>query len=154
MNNKLTLNWQELAFNSHYQTAVAIAEQLAEGHVKDAQAGLQELIEAMGRSERLAVRSQLVRLMVHIIKWKCQPSRRTRSWAVSIEQAREEIDASREEVPSITRETIEQMWDKCFSTALRQAQRQMGKKARITSLSWSDVFEADYFLAEESDEDT
>jgi len=38
----------------------------------EAKEGLESLIEAMGRNDRRALKSQLIRLMVHIIKWKCQ----------------------------------------------------------------------------------
>jgi hypothetical protein len=48
-------------------------------------------IEAMGRTEKRAVKSQLIRLMLHIIKWKCQPEKRSASWTISIRSARREI---------------------------------------------------------------
>lgn len=34
---------------------------------------LYNLIEEMGKVEKRAVKSQLIRLISHTIKWKCQP---------------------------------------------------------------------------------
>jgi len=138
------MSWQELASTSHYQTAVAIAEQLAAGNVREASEGLEELIEAVARSERRALRSQLTRLMLHVLKWREQPPRRLASWAVSILQGREEIAAIREEVPSLTREAVEALWESCTKAATRQAEAEMGQPVRATGLTWHEVFEAEY----------
>jgi hypothetical protein len=145
------MNWQQLAATSHYQTAVSVAETLAAGDVAEASAGLQELIDAVARSERRALRSQLVRLMVHILKWHCQPDKRTPNWSVSIYQAREEIASIREEVPSLNREAIEAIWTTCFRTAKKQAQAEIRERIRTAILTWNDVFEMDYFLTKETE---
>ena len=39
----------------------------------------------------------------------------------AVESAREEIADIQEETPSLTREVIEAMWDKCFKAAKRDA---------------------------------
>lgn len=129
-------DWESLAVCSHYQTAVAVRQLLQEGKSVEAGEGLDSLIEAMGRTEKRAVQSQLIRLMSHIIKWKCQPERRSSSWAITILSARNEIEDSQEEVPSINRNFIESIWDKCFKKAMKEAVIEMGKKCELTSLSW------------------
>jgi hypothetical protein len=53
--------------------------------------GLEELIDALSRSERRALESHLMRLMQHVITWKCQPDLRSRSWVNTIANARESI---------------------------------------------------------------
>jgi hypothetical protein len=138
------MDWQQLSTTSHYETAVAIARELQAGNVQEASLGIQELIDAMARSERRALRSQLLRLMVPVLKWKAQPERRSGSWAVTIYQAREEIAAIQEEVPSLTRKVIEELWDRCFAAAKRQAQAEMNQKVEVAGLSWAEVFETDY----------
>ncbi len=138
------IGWQELAATSHYQTAVAIARELAAGNVREASMGLEELIDAVARSERRALRSQLVRLMVHVYKWRSQPAKRSSSWAVTILQAREEIAAIQEEVPSLTRSFIESLWDACSAAAVRQAEAEMGERVADRGLSWDQVFEDEY----------
>ena len=66
------MNWQEQAASSHYQTAVAIRQELGAGHIEDAKAGIEELVDALSRADRRALKSHLVRLMAHVIKWQTQ----------------------------------------------------------------------------------
>ena len=142
-------DWDWLVINSHYQTAVAVRQLLKEGKAMEAQEGVDALIEAMGRSERRAVHSQLIRLMAHVIKWKCQPERRGSSWAITIISARREITYIQEEMPSLNRDFIESIWDKCFRSAMKEAAMEMKKKCDFTSLSWEEVFEDEYTTVEE-----
>jgi hypothetical protein len=141
-----TTNWQELSSSSHYQTAVAVEEALQRGDTVDATAGIQELIDALARSEKRALRSQLTRLMAHIIKWKTQPTKRSLSWRASINNARNEIEDIQEETPSLNRQAIEQQWDRCFKTAMRDAEVEMDQAPSVTKLSWNDVFVKQYEL--------
>ncbi|MGE0824796.1 MAG: DUF29 domain-containing protein [Candidatus Binatia bacterium] len=135
------MGWQELATSSHYQTAVAIEQELEKGNIQEATAGVKELIEALGRSEKRALKSHLVRLMVHIIKWQTQPERRSYSWAATIYNAREEIRDIQTETPSLTDTVIQEMWERCFLTAKREAEGDMNQAATVTGLSWREVFE-------------
>jgi hypothetical protein len=137
-------DWRDLAATSHYQTAVAVADELRKGQVNSAMTGLEELIDALARSEKRALKSQLVRLMVHIIKWLTQPDQRSRSWAATIHQAREEIADIQEDTPSLTRAVIEEMWAKCLLAAKRQAQAEMDQPAAVTALTWDQVFTVPY----------
>jgi hypothetical protein len=146
--------WDWLATGSEYQMAVMIHQLLQENQVMEATEGLESLIEAMGRNDRRALKSQLIRLMVHVIKWKCQPQKRSSSWAISILSARREIEDIQEEVPSLNREFIESIWDKCFQAAVKEAELEMRKvKCSLTSLSWSEVFEDEYILSDDEQED-
>ncbi|SKB11401.1 conserved hypothetical protein [Planktothrix sp. PCC 11201] len=147
-------DWDWLATGSEYQMAVTIQQLLQENQVMEAKEGLESLIEAMGRNDRRALKSKLIRLMVHIIKWKCQPQKRTNSWAVSILSARREIEDIQEEVPSLNRDFIESIWDKCFQAALKEAELEMRKvKCHLTALAWSEVFEDEYILSDDDPED-
>jgi hypothetical protein len=138
------MNWQTQAANSHYQTAVAIGRELTAGRVQEAQAGLQELIDALGRSERRALKSQLTRLMAHIIKWQTQPENRSRSWLASIHGARVEIKDIQDETPSLTDDIIRSIWNSCFDLAKEQAEAEMDQATNIDALTWDEVFVADY----------
>jgi hypothetical protein len=138
------VNWQKLAVTSHYQTAVAVEHELQHGNIGEATAGVQELIDALSRSEKRALKSQLIRLMAHILKWKTQPHKRSRSWLATIYNAREEIVDIQEDTPSLSDGVIREMWDKCFRAATREAEAEMNQKTQITHLSWEDVFEEQY----------
>jgi hypothetical protein len=138
--------WQELATISHYQTAVAVCEALKRGEKDNAMQGLEELIDALTRADRRALRSHLVRLMQHIIKWRHQPDKRSRSWLATIRNARNEIAALREETPSLTRRVIEEMWNNCLDAAINEAEGEMDLSLPPLTLSWEDVFETAYTL--------
>ncbi|MCX5982769.1 MULTISPECIES: DUF29 family protein [Nostocales] len=93
--------------------------------------------------------NQLTRLILHIIKWKCQPEKRSASWVISIRSARAEINASQEEMPGLNRDFLESIWDKCFLAAKQDARDEMGKKPDIIALSWDEVFNETYTLWED-----
>ena len=52
---------------------------------------LLEEVEGLGRQERNELRSHLIILMVHLLKWRLQPERRGRSWALTIAEQRREV---------------------------------------------------------------
>ncbi len=143
---KTAENWEWLAASSEYLAAIAVQELLEEQKLMEAGEGLAVLIESMGKSKKLALKSQLTRLMMQIIKWKCQPEKRSGSWAVSIRSARQEIADIQEEVPSLNRNFIESIWEQCFQRSIKDAEDEMGKKCSLISLSWQEVFEDEYSL--------
>ena len=142
------MDWEELAITSHYNTAVAIRDALRKGHVDDASVGLEELIDALSRSEKRALKNHLVRLMQHVIKWQVQPERRSPSWMWTIRNARIEIADVQEETPSLTDEVIAaELWERC----LRLAHNEAAKDMKLTdlqpqSLTWQDVLTREYTL--------
>lgn len=140
------MNWQELTTESHYRAAVEIKHALQEGDVPAATTGIEELINALGRSERRALKGHLTRLMVHVIKWQAQPQRRSRSWAATIYNARDEIRDIQAETPSLTDDVLQALWGSCFRAAKREAEGDMNQAATVTGLSWHQVFEDDYEL--------
>ncbi len=140
------MNWRELSAASHYQTALVIKDELQAGDIQEATIGIEELIEALARSEKRALKNQLIRLMAHIIKWKSQPDKRSRSWSATIANAREEISDIQEEIPSLNQQAILELWDKCFRAATRDAEGEMNKRSTVTKLSWREVFEDTYEL--------
>ncbi len=139
------MNWKELAITSHYQTAVAIKNELKQGHIEDSTTGIEELIDALCRSDKRALRSQLTRLMMHIIKWQIQPERRSRGWQSTISNARIEIEEILEEEPHL-KPQLSQLWDKCFKAACQIAKDETGIKPTLSELSQEDVFQTEYSL--------
>jgi hypothetical protein len=140
------MNWQELSSTSPYKTAVAVKNQIHLNNFTEASAGIEELIQALSRSEKRALKSQLIRLMLHIIKWQSQPEKRSLSWVASIQDARDEIADIQEETPSLNDNVIKALWDKAFVIANRDAQAEMHRQSTVKALSWQEVFEVDYYL--------
>ena len=52
---------------------------------------LGEYLEDMARRDRREVKSRLVVLMAHLLKWQFQPKRRSRSWRATIIHQRQEL---------------------------------------------------------------
>ena len=55
----------------------------------------------MGRSDRRELKSRLVVLVLHLLKWRHQPSARSRSWSATIDEQRLEIGDLLSESPSL-----------------------------------------------------
>jgi hypothetical protein len=141
-----TVDWQELVTSSHYQTAVAVRDALREGNVAEATLGLEELIDALSRSERRALESHLKRLMMHVIKWKIQPERRSRSWRSTILSARKEIARLQRRMPSLNRRVLEEEWDELVELARLEAEGETNLDIAPLPLTWQEVFEDEYSL--------
>ncbi len=60
-----------------------------------------EEVESLGRSQRASVRSQLRRMLVHLIKQRIQPERDGASWRNSVANARLEIRNDIRDSPSL-----------------------------------------------------
>jgi hypothetical protein len=63
-----------------------------------------EEIESMGKSEKRELISRLAVLMAHLLKWKFQSARRSKSWALTIKNQRLELNDLLEESPSLKKE--------------------------------------------------
>lgn len=105
-----------------------------------------EEIETMGRSERRSLRSNLVQLLLHIIKWDAQPARRGTSWLVSIANHREEALRDLAENPS-----LQPQLDDIFADALKSARRMAGQQTGLdasvidrVALTVSDAFDREF----------
>lgn len=60
-----------------------------------------EEIESLGRSQRREIRSRLLILLLHLLKWEFQPDQRKRGWQASIVEAREELASELDDSPSL-----------------------------------------------------
>lgn len=150
-----THDWGYLAASSHYTLAKEIKFSLQEGDMEDALEGLDELIDSMSKIAIREMRSHLLIIMIHILKWKHQPQKRSWGWRISISHARSEIEEVQEETPSVTNKTIETEWEKVFKKAISQSADEMGmsrdeeRKYNPELLTWEEVFEKEYHLEDE-----
>ena len=83
-----------------------------------------EELDTLGRSERNALWSHLRILLVHLLKWRYQPERRTRSWRGSITRARQNV-ARRLQQHSLRRE-LPDFITEAYADARRLAADQTG----------------------------
>lgn len=142
------IDWEALASTSHYQTAVALRDALQAGDMVEATAGLEELIDALSRSDERALESYLIRLMQHIIKWQVQPDYRSPSWVATINEARRQIRKLQRRHPRFTDRYIrEEAWEDAYAGGVNETIRDLNRTiASPPSLTWEEVFEQEYRL--------
>jgi len=81
---------------------VQTAERLRAGRLADADLEhIAEEIEDMGKRDRHELRSHLRVLLSHLLKWKFQVSRRSRSWRAAIDVQRDELMHQLRPMPSL-----------------------------------------------------
>src|ERR1700722_3477118 len=100
-------------------------------------ANLAEEIESLGRSERRTLRSFLVVLLMHMLKVKYQPGKHTKSWNLSIENARLELKEVLKENPSLKPE-LETIIKEAYARARLEASIETGldKKSFPKACPW------------------
>ena len=86
---------------------------------------LVEEIEDMGRSERQAVKSNLIVVLIHLLKYKYQPSKRSGSWKSSIREHRRRLGESLADSPSL-KPYLREVFQKCYGEACLQAVDETG----------------------------
>lgn len=69
-------------FNSWIDQTVRLLQQ-RRWHEVDVERLIEE-VEDLGKSERRGIVSQMIRLLLHLLKWQYQPQRRSDSWLDSI----------------------------------------------------------------------
>ncbi len=80
-------------------------------------AHLAEEIEDMGKSERRERDSRLTQLILHLLKWRYQPERRSASWKATITVQRIEILDLLDDSPSLRR-SLQEAVAKAYGNAV------------------------------------
>ncbi len=70
---------------------------------------LVEEIESMGISERKELTSRLTVLLIHLLKLRYQPRRRTRSWLSTINEQRNQLEILFRTSPSLRRQVTDEI---------------------------------------------
>ena len=84
-----------------------------------------EEVESLGNSERKALRSQLTRLLMHLLKWQYQHDKRSNSWRLSIKEARKQIRRLLRDAPSLKNHMTEKL-ALCYQDAIEDAADETG----------------------------
>jgi len=84
-----------------------------------------EEIESMGKSEKRELVNRLIILMAHLLKWKLQSARRSKSWELTIKNQRVDFKDLLEESPSLKKE-MEEKFKHAYARAIGVAAEQTG----------------------------
>lgn len=138
-------NWEDIAAESDLLAVQEIQKSFEGGEMSDVAQGLHILIDSMSRSDRRALERQLIRLMLHILKWKIQPQKQSRSWMTNIKNARYEIKSWKKYSPALNDDFLKNIWQEAFLEACEEAEVETGLSTKeINDLTWEEVFEKEY----------
>lgn len=79
-----------------------------------------EEVEDMSGSQKRALLSNLRVLLMHLLKYKYQPEKRSGSWKYTIREHRQRLIEAFEDSPSL-RHYFAEVFDKCYQTARKEA---------------------------------
>ena len=83
-------------------------------------ANLIEEIEDMSRRERKSLKSNLVVILLHLLKWQYRPDARSGSWKSSIREHRRRINDDLKDSPSLV-PFLQEVFSECYLSACEQA---------------------------------
>ena len=92
---------------------------------------LAEEVEDLGRSEHDALESHLENLLIHLLKWRYQPRKRSGSWQASIINSRDRIELLLKRSPSLKARLHETL-----AIAYRLARPRAGSQMRMDRRQW------------------
>jgi hypothetical protein len=98
---EITNSQENLYHQDYYQWLIQTAKLLKEKEFTQLDLeNLIEEIESLGRSEKRAIERNLIVVMLHILKWRYQPQKRSSSWKSSIREHRRRIQRLITDSPS------------------------------------------------------
>ncbi|NJM57191.1 MAG: DUF29 domain-containing protein [Synechococcales cyanobacterium RU_4_20] len=84
-----------------------------------------EEIEDMSRRERRALESNLIVVMLHLLKWQYQPECRSGSWKASLREHRRRIQKALQDSPSLMG-YVNETFEDCYGEGRMQASDETG----------------------------
>ena len=105
-----------------------------------------EEVESVGKTEQSHAESALRVLMTHILKWRHQPKRRSRSWALSILEQRLRYERRMAQNPGLQAKR-EEMRDDAYRLARIAAAKETDLPLRTfpeAPLDWDEVLKAPF----------
>ncbi|MGL5879842.1 MAG: DUF29 domain-containing protein [Xenococcaceae cyanobacterium] len=122
-----TNNSQETLYNQdYYQWLNHTAKLLKEK--KFTQLDLENLIEeieSLGKNDKRAINSNLIIVILHLLKWRYRPEKRSNSWKSSIREHRRRIQELLTDSPSLNNYLPEILADR-YLAAKKQASDETG----------------------------
>ena len=123
------------------------AKQLKEGRFSEVDLeNLIEEIECMGRSEKKSIKSNFIVVLIHLLKCKYQPEKRSNSWKGSIREHRRRIREAFLDSPSL-KPYFQEVLPQCYQDARKQASDETGLS--LDTFAVDSPFTADECLDEE-----
>jgi hypothetical protein len=107
-----------------FQWTQSTAEMIRQGRLAEVDLEhVAEEIEDMGKRDRRELRSRLIVLIMHLLKWQFQPELRTPSWDSTIDEQRIQVQFIIQDSPSLRRLPSEELaatYDRAVKRAIAQ----------------------------------
>jgi hypothetical protein len=137
-----------------YAWANEQAALLREGKLGDADIEhIAQEIESMGKTEKRELLNRLTVLMLHLLKWRFQPFKRSPSWEVSIKVQRNGLVDHLEDNPSL-KALVATAIDKAYRDAVLKAMLETGlpESAFPKTCPWSfdEMMDPDFWPEEQN----
>ena len=103
---------------------------------------LQEEVESLARQQESDLRSHLIVLLVHLLKWQFQSERRTRGWTHTVAEQRTETARLIRINPSLkpkTEEVLQDAYDIARIRAARETRKTKDFYPVVNPFSWHDA---------------
>lgn len=102
-----------------------------------------EEIKAMGINQKRELKSRLRVLIMHLLKYKYQPEKKSRSWLSTIIEQRRQLEDLLEYNPSLKPYLLE-ILDRCYQDARKDGSKETGLP--ITKFSVENIFTVEEIL--------
>jgi hypothetical protein len=134
MSNALNLHDQDFYAWANEQAQLLRAGRLSEADIEH----IAEEIESMGKTEKRELVSRLTILLLHLLKWQFQPSRRGASWQATIRIQRRDLAVLMVDNPSL-KSVMSQAVEQAYGNATIEAEAETGllESAFPTPCPWS-----------------
>ncbi|UXE62914.1 MAG: DUF29 domain-containing protein [Woronichinia naegeliana WA131] len=117
----MTTTLYETDFNLWIEQTV---NQLKNGQIQDLDLeNLIEEIQSMGSNDKREIKSRLIVLIMHLLKYKYQPKKKTKSWISTITTQRDELELVLENSPSL-KPFLKANISECYQKARKNAARE------------------------------
>lgn len=105
-------------------------------------------IEAMGKNNQRELASRLIILIMHLLKWKYQPEKKSTSWLKTINEQRLQLELLLEQNPSLKNQ-IPEIKDKCYHRARKMAHQETKLNLKVfpqdNPFTFTQVLDSDFF---------
>ena len=142
----MTTNLYETDFNLWIEQTV---KQLKNGQIQDLDIeNLIEEVQSMGSNDKREIKSRLIVLIMHLLKYKYQPKKKTKSWTSTIITQRNELELVLEDSPSLNlflKENISECYQKARKNAARETKLPLTTFPLECPFTPEQIIDSDYF---------
>lgn len=117
---------EQLYDQDFYRWTQEQAALIREGRLSEIDLGhVAEELESMGARERRELINRLAVLLTHLLKWQYQPERRSRSWRLTVNEQRRQLELLLEDSPSL-RAKLAEFLSRAYRSAVQSALEDTG----------------------------